>query len=132
MRRFYRESRNKKIGGVCGGLGRAFKLDANFLRLGFVFLAVLTGVLPFLIAYLVLYFVMPKDISAAYIKNPAKQLFRSKRARKISGVCGGLSEYFKCDVTLMRLIMIGLGIVTGVLPLVITYAVASYVVPERV
>jgi phage shock protein C len=34
----------------------------------------------------------------------AKRLFRSRKYNIIGGVCGGLSDYFKMDVVLVRLI----------------------------
>lgn len=33
-----------------------------------------------------------------------KRLFRSRKYNVIGGVCGGLADYFKMDVVLMRLI----------------------------
>ncbi len=47
----------------------------------------------------------------------------------IGGVCGGLGEYFEIDVTLVRLIFVGLGLLTGILPMVIFYIVAWIIVP---
>ena len=35
-----------------------------------------------------------------------KKLYRSRRERKIAGVCGGLAEYFGIDPTWVRLIFI--------------------------
>jgi len=34
----------------------------------------------------------------------SKKLHRSRRARKIAGVCGGFGEYFEIDPTLVRLL----------------------------
>lgn len=36
---FKRNSSNKMIAGVCGGIGRQFNLDANFVRIAFAALA---------------------------------------------------------------------------------------------
>jgi phage shock protein C len=36
----------------------------------------------------------------------SKRLFRSKRERMISGVCGGLAQYLGLDPTIIRLIFI--------------------------
>lgn len=33
-----------------------------------------------------------------------KQLYRSKTDRKVSGVCGGIANYFDIDPTIVRLI----------------------------
>ena len=35
-----------------------------------------------------------------------KKLYRSARERVLSGVCGGIAEYFDIDVTIVRLLWI--------------------------
>ncbi len=35
-----------------------------------------------------------------------KKLWRSRRERKIAGVCGGLAQYFKMDPSFMRIIFV--------------------------
>jgi len=62
-------------------------------------------------------------------KKMQKRLYRSKHDQKISGVCGGIAEYFEIDATIVRLLWLvsifALG--TGVL----LYIIASIVIPER-
>jgi phage shock protein PspC (stress-responsive transcriptional regulator) len=55
-----------------------------------------------------------------------KKLYRSRKQKMISGVCGGLSEYFEIDVSVVRilwvigtLLSIGLGILAYVIMLII-------------
>lgn len=60
-----------------------------------------------------------------------KQLFRSKTNRVISGICGGIGEMVNVDPTIIRLFAIFLTIITGLVPGIITYVVAIFVVPER-
>lgn len=36
----------------------------------------------------------------------AKRLYRSRKDRKIAGVCGGIAEYFNVDSTLIRLLFL--------------------------
>lgn len=48
---FRRSPTDKKIAGLFGGLGASFGIDATYLRLGFILLAVVTGVFPAVIAY---------------------------------------------------------------------------------
>ncbi|MFH0891067.1 MAG: PspC domain-containing protein [Candidatus Liptonbacteria bacterium] len=43
-----------------------------------------------------------------------KELYRSRKNRIIAGVCGGLSEYFEVDATLVRVIFIALLIIHGI------------------
>ena len=45
---------------------------------------------------------------------PATQrLTRSRNNRIIAGVCGGLAEYFRLDSTLVRIVMVILGLFWG-------------------
>jgi len=41
-----------------------------------------------------------------FTSEPAKRLYRSKHDRMISGVCGGLADYFSIDVILVRILWI--------------------------
>jgi len=59
-KRLYRSTTNKVIGGVCGGLGEYFEIDPVFVRIVAVILALATGV--GLLAYIVAWIIMPKDI----------------------------------------------------------------------
>ena len=57
-----------------------------------------------------------------------KKLYRSRKDKKISGVCGGIAEFFKIDATIIRLIW-ALAILcagTGLL----AYIVCAFVIPE--
>jgi phage shock protein PspC (stress-responsive transcriptional regulator) len=54
-----RDSRNKVIAGVCGGIARRYGLSAGGLRLAFVISCVLPG--PQFVAYLLLWVLIPSD-----------------------------------------------------------------------
>ncbi len=56
-----------------------------------------------------------------------KKLFRSRNDKMISGVCGGIAEYFNIDSTLVRLIWAFLVILAGTGLLV--YLVCAIVIP---
>jgi phage shock protein C len=58
-----------------------------------------------------------------------KRLYRSKKDRKIAGVCGGLAEYFGIDPVLPRLIFVIL-LLPGGLPGFLPYIIMWIVVPE--
>lgn len=47
------------IAGICGGLGEMFEIDPTLIRLGLVFIGLVTGVLPFVIAYIVGWIIIP-------------------------------------------------------------------------
>ena len=59
-----------------------------------------------------------------------KKLYRSKSDQKISGVLGGIAEYFKVDSTLVRVGFVLLALVTTVLPCIIAYFIMAWIVPE--
>ena len=58
-----------------------------------------------------------------------KKLYKSKKDRKLCGVCGGLADYFDVDSTIVRLIWIFLVccVGTGIL----AYIVAAFIMPEK-
>lgn len=59
MRKIYRSKKDKLIAGICGGLGEMFEIDPTLIRLGLVFIGLVTGVLPFIIAYIVGWIIIP-------------------------------------------------------------------------
>jgi phage shock protein C len=58
-----------------------------------------------------------------------KRLVRPRTERKIAGVCAGLAEYFDLDVSLVRLVLLVVAIMTGVGFL--AYLIAWIVMPEE-
>ncbi len=58
-----------------------------------------------------------------------KRMYRSKKDRKIAGICGGLGEYFDVDSTLLRLIFVLLLFTTGFAPIIITYLIGWIIIP---
>jgi phage shock protein C len=60
-KKLYRSRTDKMVGGVCGGLGRYLGLDATLLRLIAVLLLILTGVIPGVIAYLIIMVIVPLE-----------------------------------------------------------------------
>ena len=57
--KLYRSTSDSMLGGVCGGLGKYFDIDANFIRLIFVVLAVIPAFgVPI---YLVLWLIVPEE-----------------------------------------------------------------------
>lgn len=61
----------------------------------------------------------------------AKRLYRSTAQKMIGGVCGGLAEYFDIDVSLVRLIFVGIALVTVLLPMTVFYIIAWIVIPVQ-
>lgn len=59
----------------------------------------------------------------------AKRLYRSRRDRKIAGVCGGIAEHFDIDPVLVRVLAVVL-LLCGSAGL-LAYIVLWIVVPEE-
>ncbi len=59
-----------------------------------------------------------------------KKLYRSKTDVKISGVCGGIAEYFDIDATLVRLIWVLGSFLTAVMFGLLLYVACVFIIPE--
>lgn len=60
-----------------------------------------------------------------------KKLYRSKKDRMIFGICGGLGELFDVDPNIFRIGLVLIGIATGIVPALIAYLVAWFLLPLR-
>ncbi len=60
-----------------------------------------------------------------------KKLTRSNRDKVLSGLLGGVAEYFDVDTAILRLGYLGVTIFTGFVPGVVFYFLAVFVVPLR-
>lgn len=58
-----------------------------------------------------------------------RKLYRSRTDRMIWGILGGLGNYFSVDPVIFRLIYVLLVIATGIMPGVLLYIVAVFVIP---
>jgi phage shock protein C len=67
--------------------------------------------------------------SGAYASAPPRRLRRVMSEKKIAGVCAGFAEYFDMDVTLVRLIWVGLMLLPPS-PGLIIYIVAWAILPR--
>jgi phage shock protein C len=63
VKRLYRSRKNRMLGGICGGLGQYFHVDATLVRLIFVVLALIFLVpFPFgIVAYLIMWVLVPNE-----------------------------------------------------------------------
>lgn len=59
-RKLFRSSSERQLLGVCGGLAEYWEMDPTVIRVAYAVLTVLTGVLPGILLYVVLGFIMPK------------------------------------------------------------------------
>ena len=69
MKRLYRSQADKKIAGIFGGIGEVYAVDPTLLRLLFVFVGLATGVLPFLITYIIGWIIIPKGPLQMDLRN---------------------------------------------------------------
>jgi len=60
-----------------------------------------------------------------------KRLYKSKNNKVLSGVIGGLGEYFATDPVILRVAWVVLVALTGFMPGVVAYALAVVVMPEK-
>ncbi len=57
-----------------------------------------------------------------------KKLYRSTDKRMLAGICGGLSDFFGIDVTIIRIIWAVLSLFYGVG--IIIYIIAIFIIPN--
>ncbi|MBH5317566.1 PspC domain-containing protein [Paenibacillus sp. GSMTC-2017] len=59
-----------------------------------------------------------------------KKFYRSSRDKKLLGLCGGLSETFNVDATLLRILLVVVTVITSGMVIFI-YIIAGLVVPKE-
>jgi phage shock protein C len=59
-KKLYLSDTNKKIGGVCGGIGEYFGIDPTLIRLLTVIITVATGIIGGFVAYFVAWAIIPQ------------------------------------------------------------------------
>ncbi|MBI2188129.1 MAG: PspC domain-containing protein [Acidobacteria bacterium] len=131
-RRLTRRPAEGKLGGVCAGIAAYLNTDPTVVRLLWVILSVVPGVIiGGVIAYAVAWILLPSDAAAAPRPATVRRLQRSATNRKIAGVCGGLADYFDVDSTLVRIAAVVLAIYPGaVICGVLVYLLAWFVMPS--
>lgn len=127
MKRLYRLTDDKKIAGVCAGLGEYFDLDPVFFRLFFLVLVFFGGI--GFVAYAAAWFLVPRS-DAASEPRAASRLHLSATDRKVAGVCGGLGEFLDLDPVFIRIAFVVLACVGGIG--IVLYAACWLVIPKDV
>jgi phage shock protein PspC (stress-responsive transcriptional regulator) len=124
-----------KLGGVCAGIAAYLDLDVTIVRLAWIILSIVPGVLlGGVLAYIAAWVLMPEATPAERAGAPAgrRRLMRSSTDSMLGGVCGGLAEFLGVDATLVRVVTVVLAIYPGaVIGGVLVYLVAWFVVPPR-
>jgi len=60
MKRIYRSTKDKKLGGICGGLGEYLNVDPTIIRLLTVVVALCTAIAPIVIGYIIAWIIIPE------------------------------------------------------------------------
>jgi phage shock protein PspC (stress-responsive transcriptional regulator) len=97
--RLYRDTADKMIGGVCGGIANYLNIDPALVRILFVLLTFGAGMS--ILVYILLWIIVPKK---ALDPVKAKRLFRNPDDRVLGGVAGGIGAYFNKEPWMIRLI----------------------------
>jgi phage shock protein C len=107
QKRLIRSTRERKIGGVAGGLGRYLQIDPNFVRLGFVVLALFNGL--GILIYFIAWLLIPADTQSELTGEAAIraniQDMRAQARRLTGGVRGGQGT------ALIGILLVGAGAV---------------------
>jgi phage shock protein C len=72
-----------------------------------------------------------KLTSNRYWRDCMKKLYRLECCKMIAGVCAGIADLYKIDVTIVRLATVFLTVFTMFWPGIITYIVAWFLMPEK-
>lgn len=117
MKKLHISQDDKMILGICGGIAESFGMNSNLVRLIFVasFFAGSAG----LWIYLILAVILPRKTADEQIidvepETEGNKIYRLWDHRMLGGVCAGIARYFGWDVTLVRLIFVGMSFVGGI------------------
>jgi phage shock protein C len=61
----------------------------------------------------------------------SRRLYRSDTNKVFAGICGGLGEYFNVDPVILRVVWLFLVVFSGVVPGLIVYIIAIFIIPKR-
>ncbi|HYE59946.1 MAG TPA: PspC domain-containing protein [Candidatus Kapabacteria bacterium] len=61
MKKLFRSRTDKVFAGVCGGIAAYLNMDSTVIRLGTVFLCMITGFFPLGLLYIVACFIVPEE-----------------------------------------------------------------------
>lgn len=109
MKRFNRSLKERKIAGVCGGLAEYFHTDPVFFRVLFVVALVILNVIA-VVVYVIMWIVVPEESGQPGPRKEQRRICLSETEKKLTGVCGGLGEYFNIDPIFFRIVFIFFGL----------------------
>lgn len=71
--RLYRSVDDRIFGGVCAGLADRMDMDPALIRIGYAILALVTGIFPLLVLYVIMVVVIPEEPSWAGVRPVSPQ-----------------------------------------------------------
>ncbi len=121
-----------QLGGVCAGLANYFDADVTLVRLAWVILSIVPGLLlGGVLVYAICWILLPVATREERHVYRGQRLTRSVTDRHVAGVCGGLAEYLGVDSTIVRVLAVVLGIYPGaIIGGAIAYVIGWMVIPE--
>jgi phage shock protein C len=60
-----------------------------------------------------------------------KKLYRYSEGKMAAGICSGIADQYRIDVTLVRLAFVFVTVLTQFIPGIVTYLAGWYLVPEK-
>ena len=126
MKKLHRLPADKKIAGICAGLGEYFDLDPVFFRLFFLVSLFFGGI--GLLVYVLMWIMVPEKPGTEAAPGRATRVHLSSTDKKIAGVCGGLGEWLDLDPVFLRVAFVVLAFAGGLG--VLLYAVFWLVMPR--
>lgn len=70
-------------------------------------------------------------LSVLILMTHMRILYKSDKNKVLSGVLGGLGEYYNVDPTILRLGFLIIVLMSGLFPGVIAYIIAVFIVPSK-
>ena len=122
-----------RIAGVCAGVAGYFNTDVTLVRLIWVVLSIVPGmIIGGVIAYVAAWLLLPVSILPPAPAMIDRRLVRPLADRKIGGVCAGFAQYIGLDTTVVRLLWVILSIYPGAIICgVIFYLAAWFIMPSE-
>jgi len=117
MKNLHISDKEKILTGVCAGIGESFGINANLVRGAFL-ISLPFGFSGFFI-YLILAVILPKgeekpEVIDVEDEEEKTKICRSWDKRMLAGVCGGFSNYFGWDVSLIRVVFVAMTFAGGI------------------
>jgi phage shock protein C len=131
-RRLVRMPEEGRVGGVCAGIASYCDVDVTLVRLAWVVLSIVPGLLlGGLVAYAACWVLLPIAAPSERQVYRGTRLTRSVTDRQLAGVCGGLAQYLGVDATVVRVATVILAIYPGaIVGGIIAYLIGWLIIPS--